>query len=214
MQLSGLSIIPTMPTSAVVLLHGYGANGADLISIGEDLAAEFSQTAFFAPNAPTEIFSQGYEWFSLNDYNPQQLTFDYLNVLQKRAMHHVDLVKNYVLNIVETFHIPLDKIIIGGFSQGGLMAFLTAFSMVEKCAGVMGLSAVPLIQPIPYDFNIPVLLTHGGLDKVVPPIAMSISKETLEKMNQLVQTFCSKEMEHNIDNACLEQIRLFLKKRF
>ncbi len=214
MQLSGPSIIPTMSTSAVILLHGYGANGSDLISIGEDLSSDFSQTAFFAPNASTEIFSQGYEWFSLNDYNPQQLTLDYLNVLQKRAMYQVDLVKNYILNVVETCHIPLDKIIIGGFSQGGLMAFLTAYSMSEKCAGVMGLSAVPLVQPVPCCFSMPVLLTHGGLDLVVPPIAMNISKDTLEKMKQPVQTFCSKRMEHNIDKACLDQIRLFLKKRF
>ncbi len=210
-MLSHISAIPSHPQNAVFLLHGYGSNGYDMASLAQYFQKDFPTTAFFAPNAPTQIFEDGFEWFALNDYQPTQtISLSYLTQLNNRAVHAVEQVKTYIETIRKQYDIPYHRIVIGGFSQGGLIALKTAFDLTEDIAGVIGMSAVPLNQPIPTKKQLPVLLTHGQADDVVPFSGMEFNQAVLQQMNQSVSTCVQPFMGHGIDDTCINAVRFFL----
>ncbi len=214
-MLTAATLIPENPKNAVVFLHGYGSNGNDLISLGEEWQSLLPDTAFFAPNAPTQIFYDEYEWFSLSDFQPNRaITIDYLQTLSDRANKTLPEIIIYLNHISTQLRIPLSQIVLAGFSQGGLMAFNTALSLNEPVKAVIGMSAVPIVQPVPTDKQIPFLLTHGEQDDVVPFKAMDVSCQTLKEMHQFVTTFSRPDMGHGIDNDCVIYIGQFIQKIF
>ncbi len=211
-MLTGATLIPDNPQNAVILLHGYGSNGNDLISLGEEWQSLLPETAFFAPNAPTQIFYDGYEWFSLNDFQPDRaVTPDYLQTLSDRANKTVPEVILYLNEISKQYNIPFSNFVLAGFSQGGLLALNTAFSLTDSVRAVVGMSAVPLIQPIPTDKRLNIMLTHGQMDDVVLFEAMNMSKQTLTQMNQSVKTCVRPNMSHGIDFACVHEVGQFIR---
>lgn len=211
-MLQGVSYLPKQIKNAVVLLHGYGADGADLLSLTSFWQHALPHTAFFAPNAPKELPFGGYEWFSLDDYDPcRASTLDYARLLKERALKSVPFVMDYIKDVCQSHQLTTSNIVLGGFSQGGLMSFLSAYQMQTPFAGIIGMSAVPLANPVPARASANVLLTHGTADEVVPFAAMSLSQNTLTQMNQKVETFIVPEMGHNIDMNCIKRVELFLK---
>ena len=211
-MLSDEKYIPENAKNGVVLIHGYGADGKDLIGLGRELMPDLPETAFFAPNGIKQMMFGGYEWFSLDDYIPSEsLTLTYLETLTRRASESVPTIIEYIETISKTYNIPLENITLAGFSQGGLMAFLTAYTLKKPIKALIGMSAVPLIQKMATDYKIPVLLTHGNIDDIVPIQALSISAETFKLMGQEVKTFISPFMGHGIDEACFGEIKTFLK---
>ena len=214
-MLSDEKYVPQNAKNAVIFIHGYGADGNDLIGLGRELMSDLPETAFFSPNGVKQMMFGGYEWFSLDDYMPQEsISSDYLEILNKRANESVSAVVNYVKNVSTTYNIPLENITLAGFSQGGLMAFLTAYTLKKQIKGIIGMSAVPLVNPIETTYQLPVLLTHGDMDDVVPKQALTISNNTLKKMGQEVTTFTSPFMGHGIDELCFAEIKTFLKRLY
>lgn len=214
-MLSDEKYIPQNAKNAVIFIHGYGADGKDLIGLGKELMPDLPETAFFAPNGTKQMMFGGYEWFSLDDYIPHEaISLDYLDVLMKRASESVSAVVDYVETISKTYDIPMENMTLAGFSQGGLMAFLTAYTLKNQIKGIIGMSAVPLVKPIKTSYHLPVLLTHGGMDDVVPNKALSISANTFKQMDQDVKTFTSPFMGHGIDELCFAEIKTFLKNLY
>ncbi len=219
-MLSGPSFIPSHPTSAVILCHGYGANGADLIELAPFFKNTLPQTAFFCPNAPTPLDFGGYEWFSLNDFDPRQtVTLSYLNTLANRALPAAKQVQALFHHVQETLNLSPDKMALGGFSQGGLVAQMAALTDKVACAGVLAFSSVPLVfqTALPLTAvtqHLPILLTHGGRDDVINPKAQYLSKEQLESAGQRPTLATSPLLGHGIDDICLNAARDFLKHLF
>lgn len=214
-MLTGPTLIPNNPQTAVVLLHGYGSNGTDMISLAEEWVSALPQTAFFAPNAPTPVWGDGFEWFSLDDFqSADMVTFAYLQTLATRTEAVVPTVVSYLKQISQTYRIPYDQFILGGFSQGGLVALKTAFSLPESICAIIGMSAVPLVEPVQTKNCLSVLLTHGEQDDVVPIEAMNLSERVLKSMNQSVQTVIRPYMGHGIDSNCAKHIRDFIQHHF
>ncbi len=206
-MLTGPNHIPPRLNAALILCHGYGSNGADLFDLSPDISAAFPDMGFFCPDAPTPMPGGGFEWFPLDDY-PAQVDATYLAQLEKRAQPAVAAVQDMMRHISEAHRIPAGRIFVGGFSQGGLIALRAALTYPEQPAGALGMSALPLTTPDMFQ-DIPVLLTHGDADDVVPVAATEITRRTL---GGKAQVFISPGMGHAIDRACLREIIAWMKK--
>ncbi len=126
------------PEQAGVFFHGYGADGQDLFNISGVLRRFFPNAAFYFPDAPEELgFFGGYQWFSLDGYDPAVLSDPeagkkYLNSLMPLAEIARGVTDPYMRAVLEHSGVPADKAVLCGFSQGGLMAVYTALRFPEK----------------------------------------------------------------------------------
>lgn len=219
-MLSGPSYVPSVVKKAVILCHGYGANGEDLMATVPYLAERLPDTAFFAPNAPTPMPYGGYEWFSLDDYtSADMVSLDYLDKLVGRCLKPAEEVRKFINQIQTKYALTDGDIILAGFSQGGLIALYTALTHPYPLAGIIGFSAVPIVfagslHASTIKRRIPILLTHGTNDDVIPAEAMQLSVSELEKAGQEVQTYVSNGLGHGINDECLNQMIYFIKDLF
>lgn len=217
-MLVGPSFIPNQVTKAVILCHGYGASGSDLAELVPELSSTLPQAAFFCPDAPQELPFGGYEWFSLDDYQPEGMHgITYLDELVKRSQSSVLLLTDFCNHICHHYQISSSQVIIAGFSQGGLIALQTALTFPSPIAGVIGMSAVPIIFEKNFSTNSvkqkpPVLLTHGSADTVVPPLAFNLNISQLKSIGITPTTFISNGLGHGIDHLIIQQIKLFLNQ--
>lgn len=220
-MLDGPSYIPQNVKHAVILCHGYGSDGQDLMGLVPYLSQKLPDTAFYCPNAPTPIMYGGYEWFSLSDYTglTDMISWDYLDCLIERAKEAARKLQSFVENIQTKHSLTGSDIVLGGFSQGGLVALYTGLTGNIDYAGLIGMSAVPLIFNKTLSLeqiknHPPILLTHGSADNIIPVSGMNLNADELKKANLSVQTFISNGLMHGIDDNCLKNISLFLKGIF
>lgn len=211
-MLSGPTYIPSTINQALVLLHGYGSNGDDLFSLTPELTSTVENLAVFAPNAPFPIMGDGYEWFSLNDFVPTQcINETYLNTLTNRAVSAAKKVADYINFIMETHHISADKITLCGFSQGGLVAVITALTSPVPLNGLILMSAVPVMTHQLKCLQKPrTLITHGTQDFVVPIEGAALSKQNLTQEGLSVSEHISPYLGHGIDAGCMNALIHFL----
>ncbi|MBR4926694.1 MAG: hypothetical protein IKY98_00020, partial [Alphaproteobacteria bacterium] len=127
--------------------------------------------------------------------------------------------QSFVENIQTKHSLTGSDIVLGGFSQGGLVALYTGLTGNIDYAGLIGMSAVPLIFNKTLSLeqiknHPPILLTHGSADNIIPVSGMNLNVDELKKANLSVQTFISNGLMHGIDDNCLKNISLFLKGIF
>lgn len=153
------------PSSMVILLHGYGANGQDLLSLAADWQDDFPHTVFVAPDAPEvcEISPFGYQWFSLGDWSPLSL--------DTGARGIAPWLNNFIETQLNRFHLTPDRLILAGFSQGTMMALYVALRHAPKIAGVLGYSGALLCADEWPKLTLQkpeICLIHGVADPTVP----------------------------------------------
>ncbi len=214
------------PEQVGVFFHGYGADGQDLFNISGVLRRFFPNAAFYFPDAPEELgFFGGYQWFSLDGYDPSLLTNTaagerYLNGLMPLAEIARAVTDPYMHAVLKHSGVPADKAALCGFSQGGLMAVYTALRFSEKLAAVVGLSAVAVMfddktfSPYKIVSAPPITLIHGDADNVVPPAVFERNKQNLEKAGLSVDSFIVPGLMHGIDETALFHLCSSLKKSF
>lgn len=182
------------PTYGVVLLHGWGANAQDLVSLAPVLG--LPSVKFICPNAPyPHPFSeQGRMWYDLE-------TQAHLDDTRQEL-------KSWLRSLPETLGIPLHKMILGGFSQGGAMTLDVGHDL--PLAGLICLSGYlhPHLAFEAADAK-PTLMIHGIQDPVVPIQAARIAKEKLTQSQWNVESH-ELEMAHTISPQALELIQDFL----
>lgn len=219
-MLSGPSFIPNVCRNGVILCHGYGSDGADMAGLFPALRAALPETAFFAPNAPIQTAPDSYEWFSLDDYTgPDRLSVSYAETLVGRCHQPAEELRAYLNEIKQRYAFAESQLVLGGFSQGGLMAAYTALTHPTPVAGVIGFSAVPIVfgHQLPLEYvssTMPVLLTHGGQDDVIPTIGMTLNETQLRRAGCSVQTCISPDLPHAIDSLCLTTAARFIRTVF
>ena len=212
-MLNGPSFVPKDPKNALFLFHGYGADGTDLFALTEELGKHFKNMAFFAPNAPTVTIGGGYEWFSLDDYfSKPTLDINYLNILETRAIEKLPIVEEYISQIEVQYQIKRENIFIAGFSQGGLIAAQTAFQSKSSFNGLILMSPVPMVNISSAANKIPVLLTRGLQDTIIPFEAAELTKPTLIQNNFEVTESIDPFLGHGISSQHLEAIIQFIQK--
>jgi phospholipase/carboxylesterase len=204
---------PQKADSVVVFLHGYGADGADLLGLADPLAPHLPRTAFYAPNAPERCVNNpmGYQWFPIPwmDGSSEEQA-------KASAAQSFQDINAFLNKVLVDEGIPADRLALVGFSQGTMMALSVAPQRVPEIAGVVGFSG-RLIDPEPAvdaKTRPPILLIHGDEDPVVPFDSMGIAGEALQNAGFTVYGHVMKGTGHGISPDGLSVALAFLKERF
>ncbi|MBI37085.1 MAG: phospholipase [Alphaproteobacteria bacterium] len=180
----------------VILLHGLGANGADLIGLAPFLSDVLPEVEFLAPNAPQacDMAPVGYQWFSLQDRSPA--------AIEAGVRAAAPLVINYIEHHLEKRSLKYSDIALLGFSQGCMMSLFVGFRLQNKIAAILGYSgALVASEKLVSEATNrpPVLLIHGESDPVVPFDRLEEARKGLESAGIDVQTLSRPGLGHGID---------------
>ena len=200
---------PSQPvTSLVVLLHGYGANGADLIDLADALAPALPGTAFVAPDAPEpfpEVGLGARQWFPLTFRDPGELW---------RGANLAGPVLDRFLDAdLERYRLAPNRMALVGFSQGTIMALHVGLRRSAAPAAIVGFSGLiagaehlsGTVKSRP-----PVQLIHGELDEVIPVDAIHVTREALAAAEIPVEWHIRSGVGHQIDPVGLRLAAHFL----
>lgn len=195
----------------VVLLHGIGADGADLIGLAPALARRLPHAAFVAPDAPSacDMAPLGFQWFSLRDPRPAAL----LPGVQMAA----PALDAFLDVELERHRLSDRQLALVGFSQGTMMALHVALRRPRSIAAVLGYSGA-LIGPehLPAELRSRplIFLIHGDADEVVPVGALGAAVAGLQAADVPVQWEVRPGLPHSIDPTGLEHGAAFLAAAF
>ncbi len=193
----------------VVLLHGYGADGRDLIDIGAAWGDILPDAAFISPHAPEPCGQApvGRQWFPLSLDDPQELVRGTAAALPSLAQ--------FLARELAKLNLPWQRLALFGFSQGAMMALATAVTAPQTLGAVVGCSG--LFAPVPGAAidrpPPPVLLMHGTTDDLIPVDAMFASGATLAGMGVPVEWHLSHGLGHGIDEGGLFHAGAFIAAR-
>ncbi|MEJ0095491.1 MAG: dienelactone hydrolase family protein [Methylocella sp.] len=200
----------------IVFLHGYGADGSDLIAIAKQWQAFMPDAAFVSPNAP-EPCSQapsGRQWFPLTMRDPNER---WIGV--NKAAPGLDAFLDAEL---QRHGLDESKLALVGFSQGTMVALHVGLRRKRALAAIVGYSGA-VVGPehlsqatahTPAGKAPPILLIHGSEDPVIPTEALFLSAEDLAKADIPTQWHLSMGLGHGIDGAGLMHGGLFLAQCF
>jgi phospholipase/carboxylesterase len=199
--------------SVVVFVHGYGADGADLLGLADPLAPHLPDTAFYSPNAPEKCVNNpfGYQWFPIPwlDGSSEEAAQQGM----KAAL--VDL-NGFIDHVLAEEGLGDSALALVGFSQGTMMSLHLAPRRGAQMAGVVGFSG-RLLQPetLAQEAVVkpPVLLIHGDADEVVPPSSLPEAADTLSAAGFEVYTHISNGVGHGIAPDGLSLALGFLKDK-
>jgi len=197
----------TPATSAVIWLHGLGADGFDFVPIVNELRLPASLSARFVfPHAtprPVTI-NNGFvmrAWYDITGFGPDR-TEDDVGIRESDGV-----VRKYIEQQIAQ-GIAADKIVLAGFSQGGAIAFQTGLRYPQRLAGIMALSTyLPLRGSLANEASaanrdVPILMCHGTHDGVVSPALGETSRDILVKLGYRID-WRSYPMAHQV---CLEEV--------
>ena len=193
----------------VVLLHGYGATGDDLIELAYQWQELLPDAEFVAPHAPEicEVNPMGYQWFGLKDFNP----FNIRAGLDRAR----PVLKKFLLNEINELGLMPSEMALVGFSQGTMMALDAMFSMagMRSILGYSGAFYPPVGEKL--DGAKPeVMLVHGDADMVVPYAALAEAKRQLGLFGIAPRMHTSKGIGHGIDEDGIKLGGEFLEETF
>lgn len=195
------------PQSIVVLLHGYGADGNDLISLAPLWARLLPQTLFVSPHAPfpCEINPSGRQWFGFEGAGPEM-------ILAGTRMA-AGMINSYLDALIAEHGVPANRIALVGFSQGGMMSLHVAPRRTEPLAGVVSFSGA-LVAPEKLAEETrahpPILLVHGDADPVVPFASLARAATALKAAGFTVDTEQRPGLPHAIDQVGMARGARFL----
>ncbi len=196
-----------------MFLHGYGANGDDLLNIGEEWAGELPDAVFLSPNAPEvcEAFAGGYQWFSIRAIDER--AFEREKLIEKVT----PILNAYIDEQLQKWGVDESQLAVAGFSQGAMMAMYTMPRRKTPCAGVIGYSGL-LIDAAglkaPGIVKMPVLAIHGDADEIVPPKSLAAVQSGFAHAGFDVETVLRPGLGHGIDQFGLIRGVQFIKEAF
>jgi phospholipase/carboxylesterase len=198
----------------VALLHGVGADGADLIGFAPALAETLPDAAFVAPDAPypCDMAPFGRQWFSLQDRSPARL--------EAGVRAAEPAVRAFLESELSRLSLPASALALVGFSQGAMTALHAGLRMAEPPAAILAYSGALLApESLPAELAArpsppPVLLVHGELDGVVPVRASRGAEAALRAAGVPVEALYVPGLDHTIDDSGLRAGIAFLRRAF
>jgi len=212
--LSGPSYGPVAggaPRQVVVLLHGVGADGNDLIGLAPDLAQVLPHAEFISPDAPQpfDMAPFGRQWFRFTGMEPEELLAGVTST--------VGILDAFLTHVLEARGLTEADMALIGFSQGSSMALHVAPRRPRALAGVLaysGFLAGNALSAEEVTSRPPVLLVHGEADPIVPFEAMGLAEQALKTAGVPVQAIARPGLAHGIDEEGLRLGAAFLAKAF
>jgi phospholipase/carboxylesterase len=200
----------------VVFLHGYGADGTDLIEIGREWRAALPDTAFVAPHGPEPCGAApiGRQWFDLTFRDPHE---------RWRGANHAGPGLDVFLDAELAKHGLTDRdLALVGLSQGCMMALHVGLRRARPAAAIVGYSGVLVLEegkgPDSLAAQVrakpPVLLIHGDQDEVIPVEALFFSSDALGAAGVPCEWHLSAGIGHGIDGAGLRHGAQFIARAF
>jgi phospholipase/carboxylesterase len=210
-RLSGPSRPPASggkPRRLVILLHGLGADGNDLIGLAPYWARLLPDAEFVSPNAPfpCDMAPYGYQWFSSQDRSPEAV----LGGVRAAA----PILDAFIDEALEQRGLGSGELALAGFSQGTMMSLFVGLRRVEPVAGIVGFSGrllAPELLASELRSRPPILLVHGTEDPLVPYSSLAAAETTLKAAGVPVETVTSVGIGHSIDDQGLRRGGQFLK---
>jgi phospholipase/carboxylesterase len=184
----------------VVLLHGVGADGADLIGLAPAWATALPHAAFVAPDAPEpcDMAPYGRQWFSLQDRSPARLAAEV-----RRAAPVLD---DFLEAELARLGLGADALALAGFSQGAMMGLFTGLRRPHAPAAILAYSgalAAPEMLAVEIKSRPPVLVVHGEADDIVPVAAGRAAEQALRAAGVPVEALYCPGLAHGIDEPGL-----------
>jgi phospholipase/carboxylesterase len=194
--LEGPRLEPRGRTNAlVVLLHGYGANGEDLIGLAEAWRSALPDAAFLAPNAPETLPGMygALQWFALAARTPAEY---WSGVVAVRP-----LLERFLEAELARYRLGGERLVLVGFSQGTMLALHVGLRRAQTPAAIVGYSgllvgAQHLAEATAHP---PILLVHGEDDQLIPVEALHVAREALAQAALCVEWHVRPGLGHGID---------------
>ena len=195
--------------NVIILLHGYGGDGADISSIAYTWRRFIDNTVFICPDGPQtcKLNPNGFQWFDLS--------IDDQSYIIEEAKKAEKILLNYIEQIKERYVLKNSQIILAGFSQGCMMSINLGLISNQSFKSVIGFSGKiidrnDLQKRIVSKTNI--LLFHGDADEVVPPSSLLEAKDFLERNKIKVEVNMIKNCSHHIPIDALSLSLKYIKK--
>jgi phospholipase/carboxylesterase len=229
MTVNSLLTGPTVPPAsggpakqAVVFLHGYGADGNDLIGLAPFFAEGLPDAAFFSPHAPESgEMGFGRQWFTLQGYDPDMLRRDpdrMTSVFERMyngAVASTASLNAYIDDVLRELDLEAQDLALIGFSQGTMMAMHVGLRRSPDIGGIVGYSGALLGQDRLSDDRKaapPILLVHGSADDVVPVVALAAMQRALDAAKVNYTAHIVPGHGHGIEQMGATLGRAFLRK--
>lgn len=203
---------PENADSVIVFLHGYGADGADLLGLADPLAPHLPGTAFYAPDAPEPCANNpaGYQWFPIP-------WMDGSTEAQARESmgRSIESLNDFLDKVLTDEGLTANRMVVIGFSQGTMMALHVLPRRSHEVAGIIGFSGrllVPELLESEAKVKPPVLLIHGDADPVVPFADMKLAGDALQGAGFTVYGHVMNGTGHGISPDGLSVALGFLKE--
>ena len=217
-ELNGPRLEPRAGAAArrlVVFLHGYGADGNDLIEIGRAWQPLLPDAAFVSPHAPEPCAGapMGRQWFGLTFRDPDE---------RWRGVNAAAPLLNQFLDAeLERRKLPASALALVGFSQGTMMALHVGLRRATAPAAIVGYSglfvlpnnAEPEVVAGEIKARPPVLLIHGDQDELIPVQALFHATQALAALEVPTEWHISPGIGHGIDQEGLRHGGEFLARR-
>ena len=212
MALSGPSRPPVAggkPRCLVILLHGLGADGNDLIGLQQYWGRLLPDAEFVSPNVPfpCDMAGYGYQWFSVQDRTPAAM------LAGVRAA--APILDAYIDEELQKRGLTESDAAMVGFSQGTMMSLFVGLRRERPLAGILGYSGrliAPELLAGELRSRPPALLVHGTEDPLVPFESMATAETALKAAGVPVETLACPGIEHSIDPEGLQRGGLFLRQ--
>ena len=199
------------PGHLVVLLHGYGADGNDLIGLAPVLAPLMPDVVFHAPNAPHPCEGNpfGYQWFGISRLDPA--------VAAAGVRSAAPFAEQFLEDTMAKYGLDESKTVLVGFSQGTMMALHVGLRRAKPLAGIIGFSgmlAAADTLKAEIKSRPPVLLVHGDADDMLPAVLTQRAAAALQENQIEVAVHIAKGLGHGIDETGLSLAARFLLEVF
>jgi len=197
------------PRRLVILLHGLGADGNDLIGLQQYWGGLLPEAEFVSPNAPfpCDMAAYGYQWFSVQDRTPETVL-----AAVRASAPSLDA---FIDEELRKYGLTEQDTVLVGFSQGTMMSLYVGLRRDRELAGILGYSGrliAPELLAGELRSRPRTLLVHGTEDSMVPFDSLAHAETALKQAGVPVETLACYGIEHSISPEGLERGGRFLRE--